>query len=146
MVLAPDTFRRLCRARAILCDLDGDTPAVGELAAQLGMSPFRLIRAFDAVFGLTPHQLRIRVRVERAKHLLAADRAVTDVCMEVGFSSLGSFSSLFARRTGETPSGYRQRARTMVQVPGTLPPALVPGCLDLMRQLPPFALRNSREA
>jgi AraC-like DNA-binding protein len=66
--------------------------------------------------------------------------------MGVGFSSLGSFSSLFARRTGETPSGYRRRVRMMVQVPGTPPPALIPGCLDLMRHLPPLALRNSREA
>lgn len=56
--------------------------------------------------------------------------------MEVGFSSLGSFSALFSRRVGETPSGYRRRVGGMVQVPGT-PHALEPGCLSLMEQLPP---------
>jgi AraC-like DNA-binding protein len=90
MVLEPEAFRRLCRARAILCDVDGDAPTVGELAARLGLSPFQLIRSFEAAFGRTPHQLRIHARLERAKHLLAADRPVTDVCMGVGFSSLGS--------------------------------------------------------
>lgn len=139
MVIVRDTLHRLCRARAVLCDVNGDVPTVGALAAQVGMSPFRLIRTFEAVFGLTPHQLRTAARLEHAKHLLAADRPVTDVCMELGFSSLGSFSSLFTRRTGETPSGYRRRTRTT-------PQALVPGCLDLMRHLPPSALRNSREA
>jgi AraC-like DNA-binding protein len=77
MVLEPEAFRRLCRARAILCDVGDDNPTVAELAARLGMSSFQLIRSFEAVFGLTPHQLRTRARLERAKHLLAADRPVT---------------------------------------------------------------------
>jgi hypothetical protein len=76
--------------------------------------------------------------------------SVTDVCMEVGFSSLGSFSSLFTERIGETPSAYRRRVRAMVQVPGTVPAALMPGCLLLMGRLSPSAfanaVRNFREA
>jgi hypothetical protein len=75
---------------------------------------------------------------------------VTDVCMEVGFSSLGSFSTLFTQRVGEAPSAYRRRVRAMVQVPGTVPAALIPGCLSLMGRLPPSALadrgRSFREA
>jgi AraC-like DNA-binding protein len=69
--------------------------------------------------------------------------SVTDVCMEVGFSSLGSFSALFSRRVGEAPSAYRRRVRAMVQVPGTLPADLTPGCLSLMGRLSPSALANS---
>jgi len=74
---------------------------------------------------------------------------VTDVCMEVGFSSLGSFSSLFARRLGEAPSAYQRRVRTSVQVPGGLPAVLAPGCLSLMSRLPASAFtprRSFREA
>jgi hypothetical protein len=76
--------------------------------------------------------------------------SVTEVCMEVGFSSLGSFSSLFMERIGEAPSAYRRRVRSMVRVPGTVPAALTPGCLLLMGGLSPSAfadsLRSFREA
>jgi AraC-like DNA-binding protein len=52
--------------------------------------------ADEALFGVTPHQFRIQTRLDAAKHLLATGHySVTDVCMEVGFSSLGSFSALF---------------------------------------------------
>lgn len=69
------------------------------------MSPFRFIRRFHAVFGSTPHQFRIDTRLNRAKVLLAGrDLSVTDVCLEVGFTSLGTFSDLFARRVGAPPS------------------------------------------
>ena len=55
--------------------------------------------------------------------------------MEVGFSSLGSFSTLFAARVGESPSAYRRRVRPMIQVPERRR-ELMPGCLNLMARLP----------
>src|SRR5262245_66635555 len=97
------------------------------------MSPFHFIRQFEAMFGVTPHQFRIQARVDRAKDLLAlSDYSVTDVCMEVGFTSLGSFSDLFARRVGVPPSAYRRQVRSLMAVPGVLPLAITPGCLNLM--------------
>jgi AraC-like DNA-binding protein len=151
MLLRHEGFRRLCRARDLLRVLDEPSPTIEELAREVQISPFHFIRQFEAVFGVTPHQFRIQARVDVAKHLLAMDRhSVTDVCMEVGFSSLGSFSTLFTRRVGETPSAYRRRARAMVQVPGNLPTALAPGCLSLMSRLPGAAfaptVRSFREA
>ena len=149
MLLAPDVFRRLCRARDLLQgDPDADaSPSVADVARGAGISPFHFIRQFEAVFGLTPHRLRTRSRLDRARLLLAEGRlSVTDVCMEVGFSSLGSFSDLFARRVGEPPSSYRRRARSMVSVPGGTPRDLFPGCLSLMARLPSSAFRNSGEA
>ena len=65
--------------------------------------------------------------------------------MEVGFSSLGSFSVLFARQVGETPSAYRRRMRPMVQVPGIVPRHLMPGCLTLMWHLPIHEVHEGRE-
>jgi hypothetical protein len=61
---------------------------------------------------------------------------VTEVCLEVGFSSVGSFSDLFSRRVGVAPSAYRRRFRTLVPMPGRLPAELIPGCLTLMCQVP----------
>jgi AraC-like DNA-binding protein len=148
MVLKPDLFRRLCLARDLLADAEPErAPSIGEVARLVAISPFYFIRQFEALFGQTPHQFRTGQRLDRAKHLLAlGQHSVTEVCMEVGFSSLGSFSDLFTRRIGESPSAYRKRVRTMVQVPGSIPRQLVPGCFDLMSHLPIWALRNSREA
>ena len=147
MLVKPDVFRGLCRARDLLHEVPEQTLTVEEIAREAGISPFHFIRQFETVFGLTPHQFRIQSRLERARRLLAAgSHSVTDVCVEVGFSSLGSFSDLFTRRVGETPSGYRRRARAMVSVPGKLPRALFPGCLSLMGSLPPSAFRSFQEA
>jgi AraC-like DNA-binding protein len=123
-----------------------DSPlSIKDLAREVDMSPFHLIRQFEAVFGVTPHQFRLASRLELARHLLAAGQhSVTDVCMEVGFSSLGSFSLLFTRRVGEPPSVYRRRTRPMVSVPGVVPCQLTPGCLSLMGSLPEDALRDRR--
>ncbi|HTR03933.1 MAG TPA: AraC family transcriptional regulator [Thermoanaerobaculia bacterium] len=147
MVIRPEVFRRLCRARRALTEIPEETPSVAEVAREARISLFHFIRQFDAVFGSTPHQLRIEARLDRAKRLLAAgELSVTDVCMEVGFSSLGSFSELFTRRIGQSPSAFRRKARAMVSVPGRLPAELFPGCLALMSRLPPSAFRSFREA
>lgn len=132
-MLNPDSFLRLCRARDMLREVHDRPLTIDEVARAAAMSPFHFIRQFTALFGDTPHQFRIRARLERARYLLAVeDRSVTRVCMDVGCSSLGSFSDLFARRVGMPPSAYQRRARAMVAVPGTMPQALFPGCLNLM--------------
>lgn len=147
MLLTPDAFRSLCQARELLEEFREQPLSIEDVAREACMSPFHFIRRFEAVFGLTPHQFRIRSRLDRARLLLALDRhSVTDVCLEVGFASLGSFSDLFARRVGVSPSAYRRRARVLVQVPGILPHDLFPGCLSLMGRLPASAFRNFQEA
>ena len=130
MLLSHDSFRRLCLARDLLA---GPEPrSIKQIARTVRISPFHFIRQFETVFGQTPHQFRIQTRLDRAKLLLArGNHSVTDVCMEVGFSSLGSFSDLFARRIGEAPSIYQRRARLIVPVAG-IPQPLFPGCIDLM--------------
>jgi AraC-like DNA-binding protein len=137
MLIDPRTFRRVVWVREQL--LANGEVGVATLAAQVGMSPSRLIRVFAALFGTTPHQLRTQARLDRARQLLAHGEDVTSVCMEVGFSSLGSFSALFTRWTGTPPSRYRK----IVQVAAAVnDPPLVPGCLGMLACLP----RNFREA
>jgi AraC-like DNA-binding protein len=124
MLLRHEGFRRLCQARERLEQIDDASPTIESMAIELGMSPFHFIRQFNALFGVTPHQYRIQVRLDHAKRLLArGGSSVTDACFDVGFSSLGSFSALFARRFGEPPSAYQRRV---------LGADLTPGCFSLM--------------
>jgi AraC-like DNA-binding protein len=137
MLLKQDAFRRLCRARDMLREVHERPISIEEVARDAAISPFHFIRQFEAVFGLTPHQFRIQSRLDRARCLLAlGQHSVTEVCMEVGFSSLGTFSDLFKRRVGAPPSAYQRRQRSLVSVPGTLPRDMIPGCLSLMTRLP----------
>lgn len=146
MLLAHGGFRRLCLARDLLTAASDAPLTLAEIARDVGMSPSHLIRQFDAVFGMTPHQYRIDTRLARARQLLAGGASVTDACMEVGFSSLGSFSTLFLTRVGESPSAYRRRVRTIVSVPGRATLPLFPGCLTLLAHLPLSAQSTFREA
>ena len=146
MFLGHETFVRLCRARDLLQEVPEDPILIKDVARETGMSLFHFIRRFEALFGVTPHQFRINARLHRAKLLLArGQHSVTDVCMEVGFESLGSFSEMFSRRVGVSPSSFQRSARSMVQIPRQLPPRLFPGCLSLMGYLPTAAFRNFQE-
>jgi AraC-like DNA-binding protein len=147
MLLKHEAFRGLCRARELLAALDDEPLSIEAVARAVAISPFHFIRQFEAVFGVTPHQYRIQCRLDEAKRLLAAGQhSVTEVCMAVGFSSLGSFSELFKRRIGAPPSSYQRRLRGLCPVPEQLQRALAPGCLSLLGQLPPAAFRSFREA
>jgi AraC-like DNA-binding protein len=84
-----------------------DVPALARAAA---MSPSHFSRRFRAIYGETPYGYLMTRRMERAKALLrGGDLSVTEVCMAVGCTSLGSFSARFTELVGETPSAYRAR-------------------------------------
>ncbi|MFK7955448.1 MAG: helix-turn-helix domain-containing protein [Lysobacterales bacterium] len=125
-MLTKDRLIRLCQARDQLRDVGECERSVADIANAAAMSQFHFIRQFRAVFGETPGQFRIRSRLNKAKHLLArGEHSVTDVCMAVGFSSLGSFSTLFAARFGQPPSAYRRRLAGAGD-------QLQPHCMDLL--------------
>jgi len=137
MILDPSAFRGLCRARELLADTCLRPKSIQLAAREARMSQFHFIRRFRAVFGVTPHQYRMARRIDHAKQLLALGQySVTEICVETGMSSLGSFSDLFLQRVGATPSAFRRQARTVVHVPGILPVQLFPGCLNLFANLP----------
>ena len=84
-----------------------DVPALARVAL---MSPGHFSRSFRSAYGETPHAYLMTRRIERAKALLRrGDLSVTEICFEVGCTSLGSFSSRFSELVGETPSAYRAR-------------------------------------
>jgi len=100
--------RRLLRARDAMDRAYAEPLDVRAVAAVAYISPAHFSRSFRAVFGETPHRYLQRRRVERSMFLLReTDRSVTEICFDVGFTSLGTFSRTFARIVGETPSGYR---------------------------------------
>jgi transcriptional regulator GlxA family with amidase domain len=92
---------------------------VPHLAQLARLSTFHFIRAFRAEIGVTPHQYMRARRIDRACELLVTTpMPVTEVCDAVGFQSLGSFSALFRRMTGEAPAAYRAKRRRTVVIPG----------------------------
>lgn len=102
--------RRLLRARDAIDRAYREPLDVAALAAVAHLSPAHFIRTFKATFGETPHRYLQRRRVERAMFLLrTTERPVTEICLAVGFTSVGAFGELFAGLVGESPSAYRRR-------------------------------------
>ncbi|HWV27867.1 MAG TPA: helix-turn-helix transcriptional regulator [Aeromicrobium sp.] len=113
---------RLRRARDLM-DREYERPIdVAELARTALMSPAHFSRKFRAAYGETPYGYLMTRRIERAQLLLRrGDMTVTDVCMAVGCTSLGSFSSRFTQLVGETPTAYRARTHDdLVGLPGCI--------------------------
>jgi len=110
-----ETLTYLRRARDLI-DRDYAKPLdVPTMARKALMSPAHFSRRFRATYGETPYSYLMTRRIERAMALLRAGMSVTDACMEVGCSSLGSFSSRFTEIVGETPSAYRNRTHDAVE-------------------------------
>jgi transcriptional regulator GlxA family with amidase domain len=92
-----------------------DIPALAKIAY---VSEAHFIRTFRATFGETPHRYLQRRRVERAMFLLReTDNSVSEICLDVGFTSLGTFSRTFSEIVGEPPTTYRWRAKDLRAVP-----------------------------
>lgn len=95
---------------------------VPTIAAKAFMSPAHFSRKFRTAYGETPYSYLMTRRIERASALLRAGVSVTDACMAVGATSLGSFSSRFTEIMGETPSSYKSRDHSAIE---DLPPCFV---------------------
>ncbi len=119
--------RRLLRARDAIDRAYAEPLDVPAIAAVAHLSPAHFSRCFRAAFGETPHRYLQRRRIERSMFLLRETvRSVTDVCSDVGFTSLGTFSRTFRGIVGESPSGYRRGHR----------PITVPHCVQMANTRP----------
>ncbi|MGA2588598.1 MAG: AraC family transcriptional regulator [Bryobacteraceae bacterium] len=108
----PATLGRLCRARDYLAAHYDRPILLAEAAQQACLSPFYFNRLFTQAFQETPHEFVTRQRIAQAKKLLlAGNHSVTEICFEVGYESLGSFSTRFHSLTGLSPAAFRSEAR-----------------------------------
>lgn len=120
---APQVLVAVRRARDLMDRHYAEPLDLDAMAREAGFSRYHFARLFRSAYGETPGTYLSRRRVERAKDLLrSANLTVTEVCMLVGFASLGSFSSRFTELVGTSPSAYR---RDQVDRGGPPP---VPGC------------------
>ena len=127
-----DLNRRMLRARDAMDRAFAEHLDVRAIAAVAHVSEAHFIRTFRAVFGETPHRYLQRRRVERSMFLLReTDRSVTDICFDVGFTSLGTFSRTFHEIVGETPSEFRAGHG----------PVLAPNCIWMSATRPVAAAR-----
>jgi AraC-like DNA-binding protein len=132
-----DLNRRLLRARDAMDRAYAEPLDVPTVAAIAHVSEAHFIRSFGAVFGETPHRYLQRRRVERSMFMLReTDRSVTDICFDVGFTSLGTFSRTFTRIVGETPSAYRLGNG----------PIVAPHCVQLAAMRPRVAADEAAES
>jgi AraC-like DNA-binding protein len=129
--MTPDEIADLAHLRRArdLIDRDYAQPLdVSAMARTALMSTAHFSRKFRTAYGETPYSYLMTRRIERAKALLRQGRSVTDACMSVGCTSLGSFSSRFAEIVGETPSQYRARDHRALQA--------VPSCVTMFATRP----------
>lgn len=99
-----EIYRRLRRARDFVEASFAEPLSLSAMGRVAGIAPHRFLRLFKQAFGQTPHRYLTERRLQEARRLLErGDARVTDVCLAVGFASLGSFSTLYRRRFGRPP-------------------------------------------
>jgi AraC-like DNA-binding protein len=134
-----DVLRRLAHAREVMKDDFAEALRLGALARMAGLSEKHFRRLFGQAYGEAPGRFLARVRIGRAKDLLARGASVTEACMSVGFSSLGSFSTKFSVETGRSPREFQREVRALGSVPARLVALYVPLCF--LGQVPAPVLR-----
>jgi AraC-like DNA-binding protein len=108
-VPADPLARHLLRARDLVDRRYAEPLDLAALAGAAHVSPRHFSRSFRRTFGETPHQYLLTRRLERARHLLrTTDLRVAEICLAVGFTSVGSFTTTFRRHTGVSPTTYRR--------------------------------------
>lgn len=121
-------YRRIVQAKLFIDNNYADNIDLNNIADEAYFSKFHFIRLFKKIYGKTPHQYLIVVRIEKAMQLLRNNNPVSGVCYAVGFESLSSFSGLFKRIVGVTPSVFlAEHQQIQLQILKT-PLKFVPGC------------------
>src|SRR5262245_54067137 len=127
-VLTEDIYQRIVSAKIFIDENFSESIDLEQISRRAYLSPFHFHRIFRQVYRHTPHQYLTRKRIDRAKTLLADNKPVTEVCNEVGFESLGSFSTLFKKEIGFAPTYYRNMAWLKKQEQKVQPKKAIPHC------------------
>lgn len=128
MQITTDIYQRIVAAKVYIDHNYQDAIDLDDMAQSAFLSRFHFHRLFTKVYRYTPHQYLTRKRMEKAKDLLAENKPVTEVCNEVGFESIGSFSVLFKKEIGFSPQYYRNMAYKKKMEQLTQPGKAIPHC------------------
>jgi AraC-like DNA-binding protein len=128
MAIAAELYERIVAAKIFIDENYNEPIHLDEISQKAFLSRYHFHRVFSQVYKRTPHQYLTRKRIEKAKDLLSENKPVTEVCNEVGFESLGSFSVLFKKEIGFAPTYYRNMAWLKKQKAKEQPKAFIPHC------------------
>ena len=128
MQIAEEIYQRVVTAKLYIDDNFAEPIDLKDISEKAFLSRFHFHRLFTRIYRKTPHQYLTRKRIEKAKDLLADNKPVTDVCNEVGFESIGSFSVLFKKEIGFAPQYYRNMAWLKKQQAKEQPKKFIPHC------------------
>jgi len=126
--LTKDIYQRIATAKIFIDENYYESIGLEEISQQAFLSRFHFHRLFTRIYRSTPHQYLTQKRIEKAKQLLAENKAINDVCSEVGFESIGSFSTLFKKEIGFAPTFYRNVAWLKKQEQKKQPKKFIPHC------------------
>ena len=135
MQITEEVYRRVVTAKLFIDDNFSEPIDLKDISEKAFFSRFHFHRLFTRIYRKTPHEYLTRKRIEKAKHLLAENKPVTDVCNEVGFESVGSFSVLFKKEIGFAPQYYRNMAWLKKQQSKEQPKKFIPHCFIESYQL-----------
>ena len=128
MNLTSDIYQRIATAKIFIDENYYESIGLEEISQQAFLSRFHFHRLFTKIYRSTPHRYLTQKRIEKAKQLLAENKPINDVCNEVGFESLGSFSALFKKEIGFAPTLYRNTAWLKKQEQKKQPKKFIPHC------------------
>jgi len=128
MAIADELYERIVAAKVFIDENYHESINLNEISQKAFLSPFHFHRLFSRVYKKTPHQYLTTKRIEKAKSLLSENKQVTDVCNDVGFESVGSFSVLFKKEIGFAPTFYRNMAWLKKQQAKEQPKRFIPHC------------------
>ena len=121
-------YRRIVHAKLFIDGHFGGNINLDNIADEAYFSKFHFIRLFKAIYNRTPHQYLTIVRIEKAKILLKKTVPVSEVCYAVGFDSISSFTGLFKRTVGSTPSAYQLQQEERKADIAKTPLKYIPNC------------------
>ena len=128
MNLTNDLYKRIAAAKVYIDENFQEPINLETISQQAFLSRFHFHRIFTQVYRSTPHQYMTRKRLDKARDLLALNKPVTEVCNEVGFESIGSFSMLFKKEIGFAPQYYRNMAYKKKMEQLAQPRKAIPHC------------------
>lgn len=102
-------YKKIAYSKIFIDDNHEKTLGLDEISREACISKFHYVRLFKTIYNKTPHQYLLEKKIDKAKELLKKDYPVTDVCFQLGFESIPSFSKLFKNYTGQSPRDYKQK-------------------------------------